>query len=269
MASEQVVSLKPSSKPRKKKRKEKNNLKWLLLGLIFFMLILLIVFFSSSLSRVQTITVNGEQLISEAEIIKASKILINDQYLFTFTDEIVANVKKLGSIEDVRVIKKFPGVIQLEIKEYLPVAYILRVDGERDVVLANGKRLPASSEMLLDKPILSGFADAQMESKLSQMTEALIKVDRIHLNDLSEIVPVKSKTYSDKIQIFTRSGYEVFTTIQYFPKKIIHLQEIIGRLKAKDIQDGYINLLEADHYSPFKTEAEDESTTQTEQEVIE
>jgi cell division protein FtsQ len=108
--------------------------------------------------------------------------------------------------------------------------------------------------LIPDKPILSGWTDKKARILLSDMTRSMVDVERIHLADLSEIVPLPSKAYPDKIQIFTNSGYRVITTIKKFPKYISYLQEVVEKLQAEEKMDGYIYMLESIYHQPLKQE---------------
>jgi cell division protein FtsQ len=254
------------TKRSKKNRKKIHGARLFILGLCFFTIILLIVFFSSSLSRVQQIEVKGNQLIDSKSIIQFSNIKIGNQYLFLWESDVREAVKKLGSIEQVTLEKEFPGLVRIVVKEYPNVAYIELTNNKWDLVLANGKRLPTNSVVVPDKPMLSGWNEGPANALLPKLTAALLQVKPEHLQDISQIVPIPTKTYADKIRMYTRSGYEVVSTITLFPKKIEFLQGVIRDTREKKQLSGTIFLLETIYHRPFQVPKEEkmQGTTQIE-----
>jgi cell division protein FtsQ len=242
-------------KGRKRKRNRKNNktIRLFIVGVSFFVLILLIVFFSSSLSRVQQIEVKGNDLIDATAIIESSDVKQGDQFLLVWQDDVSEAVKRLGSIEKVTLEKEFPGFVRIIVKEFPKVAYIDLPNDEWQAVLANGKRLPATMNITADKPMLSGWNEGAAKTLLPKLTEALLKVKSEHLQDLSQIVPIPTKTFPDKIKMYTRSGFEIVSTIELFPKKIEFLQGVIRDVRAKKQEGGTIYLMETIYHRPIET----------------
>jgi cell division protein FtsQ len=254
---ERILLTQPSKRISRLKRR------WLFLGSCLFVLVLVIVFFSSSLSRVQTVDVSGDNLIEFTDIRKAAKVMIDDQFLFVNAEEIRANIQKIKAFKKVTVTKDFPGVIRIKVTEHPIVAYFMTKDEQKEVVLASGKRLPLENEEWLDLPILKKWTGPKSEELLAKMATSLNQVNKVYLTDLSEIHLASSNTYSEKIRIFTNSGYEIFTTIEQFPKKMIYLRKMIQGLQSDNLDEGYLKMLDSTYYQPFIEEKKNE-TTQTE-----
>jgi cell division protein FtsQ len=105
---------------------------------------------------------------------------------------------------------------------------------------------------MIDKPILRGWDDEDPVKK--ELTKALAEISPEKLADISEIKPEPSSSYPDKIMIYTRSFFEVVTTVGYLPEKVNYLDDIITGLQEEDITSGRLTLLEADTHIPFELE---------------
>jgi cell division protein FtsQ len=107
---------------------------------------------------------------------------------------------------------------------------------------------------VLDKPILTGWSGSeQLKIKLCQILQS---VPASSLTDISEIKPDPSESYPDKIKIYTRSQFEVVTTVGYLQDKLKYLDSYIANLKENKIKTGQLKLLEADTHAPFEQDAQ-------------
>jgi cell division protein FtsQ len=241
---------------REKKVKRSSNRKLLTLLFVFFIIILLVLFFNSSFSRIETIEIRGEHYLSAEEIGQALLIKPQDQFFAVSTKKLELRVKQLKIIESVKVTKNFPGHILIEVNEYPEVAYQITPDGKHGAVLANGSIVQINDQkVLFDKPILTGWStDDPVKIKLSQV---LATIPQEMLDDISEIKPIPSVSYPDKIKLYTRSYFEIITTVEYLPEKLSYLDEMIADLKQRNITTGVLTLLLADTHAPFEMEETD------------
>lgn len=245
----------PAMKPAGPKEKRGSG-KLRRLVIVFFITLFLILFFQSSISKISQIQVEGNELVSAEEIIAASGARIGDNFFTMGTSAVQVNVQKHPFIESAEVAKSFPGVLKLHVKEYRRVAFQLAEDGTKEVLLADGSALPVAGQAAnvpLDMPILSGWmADNPLKAKLC---EALSQVPQQYLSDISEIRPDPSTAYEDRIKIYTRSRYEVLTTIEYLPGNIQYLGFLTNELKERGKDSGVITMLEQIRHAPFEEEA--------------
>lgn len=242
---------------RSKKVKNRSNRKLRLLLFIFFIIIFVILFINSSFSRIDTIDIRGNQFLTAEEIGQASQIQKGDHFFAVLSKSIERKVKTLEIVESVSVTKKFPGRIIIDVKEYPHVAFQISQDGTKEAILANGLTVPtANLNLVIDKPILTGWeANDPIKIKLS---EVLARIPQEQMADISEIKPLPSSAYPDKIKLYTRSYFEVITTVGYLAEKMEYLDHIIADLNSKNINDGELTLLEADTHTPFKSDSETE-----------
>ncbi|RIX59331.1 cell division protein DivIB [Paenibacillus nanensis] len=230
-------------------RKRRGNKKLLAVLFLLFAALLAVLFFNSSISKVSEFQVTGTHFTTTDQIMKASGIEIGDAFFQKASKDIAKNVETLPQVEDATVMKVFPGIIKIQVKEFPVVAFELSAEGELSALLSSGTSLPAElgGAELLDKPVLSGWsADDPVKIEL---TKQLALIPEKQLSDLSEISPIPSKAYPDRIRIFTRTHFEVITAVSVLPDKIDSLNAVI-----ETQEPGKITMLLADTYVPFKTD---------------
>jgi cell division protein FtsQ len=247
---ETVESRIPALKKEKPKKRNGRRIIYLLSGL--FIVLLIILFFQSSISKVAQIHITGFELITESSIGQAAGIAIGDSYFYTSSAKIEQRVKALKTIESVKVTKKFPGFIHIEVKEFPRVAFQVTKEGDMEALLADGSIVSLKGRSLpMDRPIMSNWQDNdpwkdKLCAVLAQIPEAL-------LSDISEIKPNPSTAYEDKIKIYTRSLFEVNTTVGYLLEKIPYLSSMINETKEKqNSTEGILSLLDSDYGDRFE-----------------
>lgn len=226
----------------------RSSRKLLIFLFVFFITLLVVLFFQSSLSQVSGVEIEGQQLVAEEEIRQAAAIRPGDHFFSVSSSKVSEQVKALKMIEDVTVTKHFPGVIHIQIKEFGKVAYQIGDNGQTEALLADGSAVPITVQgVALDKPILSGWSSG--DPLKVKLCKTMASLDPAFFTDISEIKPAPSDSYPDKIKMYTRSQYEVQTTIGYLPNKIGHLASYIASLQQNKVYGGVIRMLEADTHS--------------------
>ncbi|WP_372630766.1 cell division protein FtsQ/DivIB [Cohnella sp.] len=241
--SERIPALKKETAPPRSKRG-----KMLIRLLIALAAILLVVlFFRSPLSKIDEIQVTGNEFVGREEIEAALGVVPGDSFFFPGIGKLKQRAEELEPIESVLIIKNFPGVLRVEVKEYPQVAVRLSSDGGMSAILSNGLVLPMPEGKLPDKPILSGWSAD--DANLAELCRALSDLPGYLLSDLSEIQPDPSVSYPKRIKLFTRSRFEVTTSIDLLKDKIAYLSDIV-----QNREPGKITMLDVDYYSPYSTE---------------
>jgi cell division protein FtsQ len=235
---------------RPEKKQSRSSRRLLILLLFFFFVVLFILFFQSSISRIAEIKVQGNELASSEEIEQASGLMVGGHFFGFRSDVVLERIEAIPAVQTARMIKKFPGLIIIEVDEHPRVAFQYNTSGQLEAVLANGYAVPLPSGVIVDKPVLTGWEnDNEWRSKLCQ---TLVAIPESKLSFLSEIRPSSSTSYPDKIKIYTRSHFEVYTTVTYLPDKMEILYALIDEMKQKGVQSGVFELLEVDVHRSFE-----------------
>ncbi|WP_219836360.1 cell division protein FtsQ/DivIB [Paenibacillus sp. R14(2021)] len=235
-------------------KRRRGGKKLLVVLLLLFIVILGVLFFNSSISKVATVTVEGQNYLQAGSIRKTAGVAAGDSFFRVSSRTIEARIRTLKPVEKVTVTKSFPGSVTIKVKEFETVAYALSNNGELTAVLANGTNVPAGTDPVVDKPILSGWKTD--DPVLASLCKALAAIPEPSLSDFSEIKPEPSPSYPDRIKIYTRTRFEVITAVSLLSEKIPTMNAVI------EIQPpGIITMLLADKYAPFFPETEVNTTT--------
>jgi cell division protein FtsQ len=225
-------------------RKRRGGKKLLAVVLLLFIVILCVLFFNSSISKISSISIEGQKYIQSADIRKAAGISVGDAFFGTTASTIEARVKTLKPIDKVDVIKSFPGKVRILVEEYQTVAFELSDQGALTAILSNGSTVPTGADTIVDKPILSGWK--ANDPVKAQLCKELASIPPQSLSDFSEIIPAPSMAYPDRIKIYTRTRFEVITAASLLAQKISALNAVI-----ETQEPGLITMLLADTYVPF------------------
>lgn len=178
-------------------------------------------------------------------------------------NEVVANIKStFPFVESVKVNKHFPGKIEVFVEEYEAVAYELDAEGEVLASLVNGSSVSLSEmkAVVLEKPLLTGWKDKQALELKAKLTKQLVQIPDSLLADISEIVYDPSASFSDRIRMYTRSGFEVITTVDLLPTKLAYLSGVV-----ETQEPGRITMLKADSYISYTNLAKNDHDVLDEQ----
>ncbi|GGA20896.1 cell division protein FtsQ/DivIB [Paenibacillus physcomitrellae] len=233
------------------KPKKNTSRKVVLLLIILFIVLLSVLFFRSSLSKISEIDFRGSTYSTNEELLKQSGLQVGESFFGTSAGTIIKRISKIPSVQNVTVDKRFPGVVDITIKEYPSVAYELSNDGKLTAYLSNGSKVLVKQGTSLEKPMLTGWEKDQVN--LLKLCSTLAKMPNDLTSDFSEILPSPTLSFADRIKLYTRSGFEVLTTVSLLPEKAEYLNDII-----ETQQPGLITMLEADTYVPFVDPSQDE-----------
>lgn len=236
---------------REEKPRRRGSRKLLVIVLLLFVVLLAVLFFRSSISKIDSIEIGGQELLSEDTVRQALAVQPGDHFFATRSATLKARVKGLPLVEDVTVTKKFPGLIRVQVKEYPRVAFQFNAEGKIEAILANGLAVPANGTAIpLDKPVLTGWSDD--DPWKAKLCEALARIPSAQLAEISEIKPAPSNAYEDKIKMYTRSQYEVYTTVTFLPAKMPYLEQFIAQMQESNVDSGVFEMLDADTHKPFE-----------------
>ncbi|RED65783.1 cell division protein FtsQ/DivIB [Cohnella lupini] len=227
--------------------KTRRGKKILRLLIALFAIVLIVLFFRSPLSEISDIEVTGMNYLSKEEVLKELGVAPGDSFFVPSIGKLTKRMGNLKPLESVKIVKKFPGLLSVQVKEYPQVAVQLAEDGRMLATLSNGLTLPIPEGDPVDKPILSNWKPD--DPNLVALCRALSGLPPYLLADLSEIHPDPSISYPNRIKLFTRSRFEVVTTVQLLAEKIPFLSDIV-----QNREPGKIIMLEVDTYLPYSAE---------------
>lgn len=190
--------------------------------LVFFMGILLVVFLWSPLSRIEQLQIQGNQLMSEEEIMQTTQLYKGVSYFHTNLMKAKDRLEKRSEIQHAEIKRSFPNKVYIKIKEFPVVAYIQWNDGQFAPVLLNGTILPhrRTSEIIQPWPVIEKKDHANPTLQLALRNFIHVpkpirqEIEFIHLveNRPDQVVLVSKNHH----QIFIRAG-ELHQKMIYYP----------------------------------------------------
>jgi len=107
----------------------------------------------------------------------------------------------------------------------------------------------------VEKPILTNWDTGDPNKAI--LCQTLGSISNELTSDISEIVPSPTLSFPDRIKLYTRSRFEVITSISLLKSKVAYLNQVI-----ETKEPGLITMLEADSYVPFQVEIDDQKDVQ-------
>lgn len=253
-----VVSLEDRIPKLKQQRRKKANRRLIFLLVLFFILIAFILYFQSPLSHVKTITISGNQVHSEKEIISITGITNDTNIWRVRKQEIEAKLNELPEMKKTEVKIQMPNTVVIKIQEFKRISYI--ADGKSFLpVLDNGEILneKKTDDLPLNAPILFTFTENDV---LEEMIKSLEQLPVEVLNSISEIHYDPKETDKYHILVFMNDGNEVSATIRTFAEKMSHYPSIISQLDPN--QKGVINLEVGSFFKAYESEGVESDETE-------
>lgn len=243
-----------------KGRKKRGNKKLLWLLALFFTILLVVLFLRSPLNQIQEIIINGNELVTDSQILYTAGLELDMPYFGMDEDEVAEKISQLSAVSEVKVEKNFPGVVLLQIKEYERVAFLLRDSGQLIPVLENGMTLPLDENWpgMLDRPIIR---DSISGNRLKELAGQLNQLDDRVLSRISEIAMDEEENDPNRLQLFMKDGFQVKTSITDFAENMSWYPSFVHYLNQEGKNTGVVTLLEGKWFVPYEeeidTEAED------------
>ena len=217
--SKNVSNNSSSSKKRKSNKKKKSKkitiLKWT--SLILIILAGIIYFFLSPIFNINEIVITGNEKIPQEEILKLSQVQKGNNVFIKTKYSIIENIKENTYIGEVKIKRKLPGTLYIEVKER-NISYQIEYNENYVYVDSQGYILEISQEKQ-NLIILKGCNTQEFENKK--------RIDEIDLEKLTMVIKVKAalKTINKfqeitYIDIANKEEYVVYLETE---KKTIYL----------------------------------------------
>ncbi|PLR77481.1 cell division protein FtsQ [Bacillus sp. V3-13] len=245
-----VVSLEDRIPKLKQQRRRKANRRLIFLLMLFFSLIVCVVYFQSPLSHVKKITVSGNELYSQEDLISLSKLSSKTNIWKVDSKSIEGKLSELPEIESVDVSIQIPNSVLIKVKEHSRIAYVANETSYLPV-LDNGfiVKQKETTGLPVNAPILSGFAEGDI---LAEMIDGLEVLPEEVLNAISEIHYSPTETDAHRITLFMNDGFEVNATLRSFAEKMVHYPSIVSQLDPG--KKGVIDLEVGSYFKGYGSE---------------
>jgi cell division protein FtsQ len=227
---------------------------------INLLIILILGYFISPLSKVASVSVEGNNAVYVQQIIDESGVRGGDSVIGTIQEreQIENNVtSQLEQVANTSIEVTGINDIMIQVEEFDTVSYIAQ-DGSYLRVLENGTVLDDVYDVSIgNQPVLSNFQEGEA---LNLMIEEISQLDAPILNLISEIELVESRSNPLFIRVFMNNGNRVLSSIPSFSEKIPFYPQMVqavgGRQGVFDMEAGV-------YFIPFAS-GEEEINAETE-----
>lgn len=237
----------------KEKRRKRANKSLMIYLTFFFCLLFLIIYFQSPLSKISSISIYGNNYISDIEIVEASNIKIKETSFLYFDKEGTKNnIENIKELDKIRFERKFPNKLHIYVEELDTVGYI-STDSKYFPLLENGEILKTkvSRQPNFSVPILFGWKNSEGLQELAQELQVMNASVRMAI---SEIHYKPSSTDKQKILLYMNDGNEVLASISSLSDKLNKYPTLVAQLKTKE--KGVFHLEVGAYFTPFKVKGE-------------
>lgn len=223
-------------------------LRYIFIIVIHLFLILVFGYFISPLSKVGTISVEGNQDVYVQEIIDESRVIIGESVLKTrqkFPEIEKKILNQLPQISSAKLIINEMNNIVIQVDEFKTVAYIVEEESYLRV-LENGRVLDNLYTISIgNQLVLSKFKEGEA---LNSMIEELKKVEGPILNLISEIELSATNKNPLFIQVYMNNGNRILSNIPDFSEKMPYYPKMVQAVEGKK---GVFDMEAGIYFTPF------------------
>ena len=222
---------------------------------IFVVLILLIVFVSlfTPIYQIENIEVSGNSTVDSSTIIKASGIKIGESVFKVDSVSEKKGISKVAYINTVKIKRRFPDTVKIEVTESTECAYINFVGGFVGID-QNGKVLTVKQKLTdVTKPVVYGISISDFE-----IGSNIAIGDEQKRNVLFEMLgQIRSSGIEDKIQYMDINDFDNITftlknklsvklgSTESIKYKIAYLKAVLDELG--DVSGGVIDITDTEN----------------------
>ena len=211
---------------------KKINIKKKIIALVVFLCIVLSVVYIMHMP-VKNIYITGNKILKDKEIISLSNLENYPPYIKTYFMNIKYKLLANDYIESVKIKRKIPSKIYLEIKEYKPIAIY-----NNEIVLSSKKKVKNNSELEYLPYIINNI-----ENVYDEFVESFSKVNEDVLLKISHIEYAPNEVDKERFILYMVDSNYVHITLS----KIEKINKYNSIVKELDNQKGIIYLDSGDY----------------------
>ena len=235
LSSSELLKRKISYQKRQKERRMQKKRRRTFLAILALIIIVLILLFLTPIFNIRTISVDGNEAVSDELIVERLKPLIGQNLLRTSDSRIEKMLIEIPYIKNVSVQKRlFPPSVDVAVTEYAPAA-IIRSGGKNYVISSNLRVLEELQVTHTSLPIITGVEieradigyDCEIKSgkgdTLRVMLQTLEKtelVDKIWEINLMSLMSI-TMNYDDRITVLCGSQLDMEMKIRMFREAVM------------------------------------------------
>lgn len=251
-SAKEVKTLEKQLPKLKKQRQKKMYSRLVPLLLMFLCAILIVIYFISPLSKIGTLSVEGNSDVTDQKVIDSSQLTSGlPLWSSLWNDEIFENaiLKDLPQVKTVELNRQGWNDVLIEIVEYKIIAYS-HSENEYFPILENGKIVDESRKVSMgNNPIFKNFSEGK---PLNQLIEQYNLLNSSVQNGISEIEYTPQDIDQYLVTVYMNDGNQVVATLPTFAEKMNYYPDMVQKIGN---QKGIINLEVGGYFEPFEKES--------------
>ena len=235
LSGSEVLKRKISYQKKQKERRLQIKRRRIVLALIALCVLVLILLFLTPIFNIRSISVEGNQVVTQEQIVEKLQPLIGENLLRTTDGKITKMLQEIPYVDSVDVQKKlFPPSVEVTVTEYTPAA-IVRSGGKNLTVSSSLKVLEELNAARNTLPVVTGieiqsanigenmnvgndYKDSTLKTTLRTLeaTGLIADIKEINLNSLTAI----TMNYDDRITAEFGSQLDLERKIRLFKEAV-------------------------------------------------
>lgn len=228
-------------------RRRKANRRALVFLALFFLSLATFLFVRSPYSKIHAVHVTGTHLLSPGEVIRQSGLVPGHTLILFSADRVRERLARLPEVKETAVAWRWPNEVEIAVTERAVLAYVVQ-NGQHVPLLEGGVLLfhRAGKGPYVDLPLVTRWEEPR---RLPQLAAGLTKLPAAVRERLSEIQLVPTAAYPDRVRLYTREGFVVYTSLAHLADKLAALPQLLDdRLRENPQERGAFYLFDAMWY---------------------
>ena len=250
----------PPIKHRSRKTDLKRSVNWIITSSLlgaFIIAVIAALILSLPVWKTTNVTVKGNSLLTEGKVINTAKVPVGDNIFLIDLDEAKKNLSGLIQIKSVRLKRKLPDTIVIEIKEREPFAIAVigggtsLIDEDGYIIARNFTSTSAAGQDITKYPVIRGIDKKNLEKGI-RLNESDREFIRSALTSLSSSINFGTVqmdiSNSDDIVIYIEDVLKVkIGDTSGVEKKMSVVKALLGSIKDKWTKAVYIDVKVPDY----------------------
>ena len=203
---------------RAKRRKKQKQIQYAIFGILLFIILLILIYMFTPLSKINSVTIEGNDNVSKASIKKAIDVK-DDSRMYTYsTSSAVNNLKKNKLIKHAEVTKVLPNKVKVKVTESQIVGLVKKKD-HYVPILEDGTELEnyEESNVTDDGPVLEGFKKEKKEKIIQELAKMPTKVRSM----IAEVQYDPQENLQNQIKLYTTDEIQIVGNLNTIANKKI------------------------------------------------
>lgn len=236
MEKERIISIEDRIPKLKEARKKKSSRRLIVYLIIFLVLIFILIYLQTPLSAVKHIEIEGNQVLSEKEVLEAGNVEYDANIWSVSKKKIVNSLQENPVIDSAKVEKEFPQTLRIQLEENRIIGYIEEEDSFYPV-LDNGTIVENREGNQGAGPVLHDFKnDEYLKDISSELRDTPNNIYKL----ISEITWSPTDKNKNKIKIYMSDGFVIDATIRDLASKLENYPSIVSQLDEDE--EGIIHM---------------------------